>query len=289
MALQFLDTRAIGAYIVDAWQNELNTELDPASGKWFTHGPGNSGGLFGGLTDSLATSLVFDENQKVFDVHPEVGASTLLDNRNGLLDTTSTFTLTDSITNTVATTHQTSNSIKQGIGVDIKATAKFFGSGVDVTTKLSFEYSFSWSDTKATTLAETKTVAQQIPLKVPNGKAYKVILTFNKAELTVPYSALIYVEGTSEANFTSAVNGKTKFTADAGTLCAWIAKYSSAKGDSLQYGADSAQPARGSVALKGVMKATQSFNFTVNVVDVTAELNGVGAATTVTTSPATFA
>jgi hypothetical protein len=39
MALQFLDNRLVGGYIIDAWQNQLNTEMDPANGQWFTADP----------------------------------------------------------------------------------------------------------------------------------------------------------------------------------------------------------------------------------------------------------
>ena len=286
MALQFLDMRVFGPYVVDAWQNHLNTDMDPASGKWFTHGPDNSGGLFGGLTDSLGSSLVFDENQQVFAVHPDTGYTDVLNNLNGLLpDTGAQFTVSDSIAVSSTTTHQTSNTLKVGVGEDIKATAKFGGSGVDFTTKLSFEYSFSWSDTKATTQSETKTISQQMTVKVPVGKAYKAIVTYKKAELTVPYSALVYLDGVSEANLPSAINGQTKITVDAGTLCSWIDKYGSAAGDSLHYGADPTNPQRGIIALKGEMSADQSFDFAVEVLDVTAELKGTGKATSVSSTP----
>ncbi|QBH96320.1 hypothetical protein EKN56_07870 [Limnobaculum zhutongyuii] len=84
MGLQFLDKRYIGAIIIDAWQNNLNTEIDPADGQWFTNGPGNNGGLYGYLVDKIATKLVFDQSQKVFEVHQKAAVTGIADNRNGL-------------------------------------------------------------------------------------------------------------------------------------------------------------------------------------------------------------
>ena len=75
MSLQYLDKRLIGAIIVDAWQNHFNTEMDPADGQWFTNGPGNNGGLYGILTDTLASELKFLPDQQVFTIN-KIAAAT---------------------------------------------------------------------------------------------------------------------------------------------------------------------------------------------------------------------
>ena len=86
MTLQYLETNVIGAYLADAWQNQLQTESDPTAGKWFRHGPNNSVGLFGGLTDILVTDLVFEPGPANVNRAKDVALSTTLDNRSGLLN-----------------------------------------------------------------------------------------------------------------------------------------------------------------------------------------------------------
>lgn len=85
MALQFLDKRLVGAYIMDAWQNHFDTEIDPADGQWFTNGPDNNHiGLYGGLTDTLASELIFDESKQIFTPRQKEIKTATFDNLNGL-------------------------------------------------------------------------------------------------------------------------------------------------------------------------------------------------------------
>src|SRR5215216_343392 len=114
--LQFLDKRIIGAIIVDAWQNQLNTEMDPASGQWFTNGPDNNGGLYGHLTDKLATKLVFLPNERMFTSHKIAAATSTADNRNGKLPET-TFRLAYNRQQTTTTTHSTTNALMASVSV----------------------------------------------------------------------------------------------------------------------------------------------------------------------------
>jgi hypothetical protein len=270
VTLQYFETNVLGAYIVDAWQNALETESDPANGKWFRNGPNNSPGLFGGLKDELASDLVFDHPNASVNRRKDVAATTTLDNRAGLLnDSPASQRLTWQVTNSSTATHTTSNSVKTGISEKISIKGSGVFASVTSETTISFEYTYSWSDTATNTTTDTKTFESQIPLKVPQGKVYQLFVMADTDAVKVPYSAQIILSGTSEANFANPVSGKVNHSANAGTICAWIKKYGSAKDDAMEFDADPADPTRGIASLHGTMKATQSVNFTIFAVDVT--------------------
>ena len=277
MALQFLDTRLVGAYIVDAWQNHFETEKDPADGQWFTNGPGNNGGLFGKLTDSLASELIFDESKKVFSTHLFSADSNIVDNRNGLQSKVET-TLTYMYSNSSTVTHSTTNGLKVGSSLKIanKTSIGVPATGVNETTvEVAFntEYSYSWSDTTTKTATETQTVSRKTDLTVPIGKVYQQILTCNKDTLKLPFAANIYLTGKSFACFGTPVNGQKIWDIDAGTLCEWINQFGSAGEVSHQYGRDPSNRERGIIALQGTMSAEQSRNFMVYTLDITDTYN----------------
>jgi len=278
MALQFLDTRLVGAYIVDAWQNHFNTEQDPADGQWFTNGPGNNGGLFGKLTDSLASELVFDASKQVFSTKLFSADSNIVDNRNGLQSKVST-TLTYQYTNSSTVTHSTTNGLKVGAGLKItnKTSLGVPATGANETTvevSFSTEYSYSWTDTTTQIETETQTVSRTTELVVPSGKVYQQVLTCNKDRLTIPFHADIYLAGKSFACFRDPVKGQNIWGIDAGTLCEWINQFGSAGEASVQYGRDPKQPERGVIALQGTMSAEQSRNFMVYTLDITDSFKG---------------
>jgi hypothetical protein len=274
MPLQFIDTRLIGAYVVDAWQNHFNTEMDPADGQWFTNGPGNNGGLYGKLIDKLASELVFDQSNRIFIPNQKVASTWTIDNRNGLTPEQSV-TATYSYQDTASSTHSTTNGLKVGVGYDIKAKAEFFGTGAEATTKFSSEYTYSWTDTTTTSKTETKTFSQVIPVRnVPQGKVYQLILLCNEDKLKIPYHANIYLSGTSSACFASPVNGQKIWTVDAGTLCDWINEFGSAGSESYKYGRDPNNPQQGMISLLGSLTATQTWNFTARTSDITASYTG---------------
>lgn len=273
MALQFLDTRLVGAYIVDAWQNHFGTEQDPADGQWFTNGPGNNGGLFGKLVDSLATELVFEPSKQVFSTHLFSADSNIVDNRNGLQSKVAT-TLTYQFANTSTVTHSTTNGLKVGSSLKIsnKSTLGIPATGANETTvevMFSTEYSYSWTDTTTTTTTETQTVSRTTDLTVPTGKVYQQVLTCNKDRLRIPFHANIYLDGKSFACFRNPVNGQKIWDIDAGTLCEWIAQFGSAGDASRQYGRNPSKNDQGLIALEGVMTAEQSRNFMVYTLDIT--------------------
>lgn len=274
MSLQYLETNVIGGYLVDAWQNHLQTESDPTSGKWFRQGPDNSVGLFGGLTDILITDLTFDPGQSNINKSKDVALSTTLDNRAGLLnESPATNTLSWQVTNSATTSHTQSHAVKNTLTTKYSAKATVPGVA-EVTKEITwgFEYSFSWSETEAVTQTETKTFTTSIPLKVPQGKAYKLVVLADRNSLTIPYHARIRIKGVSEANFDHAINGQTRWSANAGTVCSWIDQYGSAKDDAMTFGADPANPADGIGDIKGLMRVDQSVNFTIFAIDVTSTL-----------------
>jgi hypothetical protein len=270
MDLTYFDTNRLGAYIVDAWQNQLQTESDPTSGKWYINGPNNSSGLLGGLKDQLTTNLIFSPSQQNINQTQVIAASTTLDNRNGLLDDTKEAQkLTWSITNTSITTHETSNSIKTGISDKLTFNGKAGLMDFSNETTISIEYQYSWTDSNGTSLTDTKTFESTTPFKVDTGKVVKLVVLADTIDLLIPYSAQIQLYGQSDANFNHPVQGNTFYSANAGTLCSWIKKYGSAQDDGLSFDVDPSDSSRGIAAMTGTLCAKKSVNFTVFASDIT--------------------
>jgi hypothetical protein len=251
--------------------------MDPADGQWFTNGPDNNGGLYGHLNDQLSSALVFLPNELTLAPSKIAADTAIIDNRNGLTPKASV-TLTFSTTETSTTTHTVSNALKVGIGVDIKASATFFGTGVDVTTKVSTDYTFSWSDSVSKTTSETKQFSQTVPVEVPNGRVYQVVLACDKISLNAPYFADVLITGASTANFAHPVSGKKTWEIDAGTLCDWINQSGSAGGDSHMYIRDPKTAGQGMIRMRGSLTSSITVNFVVNTYDITDAYNATGKA-----------
>jgi hypothetical protein len=275
LQLQYFQANVLGSYLIDAWQNQLQTEADPTSGEWFVNGPNNGLGLLGGLVDELATDLVFDKGQMSVNKTKEVAYTTTVDNRDGLLDAAAAAqtTMNWTITNSATATHTTSSSIKTGISEKLTVKSAFGIEDITSETTVSFEYSFSWTDTQANTLTDAKSFTEAVPLKVPAGKVYKVVVLADRDAVTIPYSAQVFLTGVSEANFAEPVSGKSNWSADAGTICSWINKYGSAGNDSMSFETDPTNPQRGVASLPGTMRANQAVNFTIYALDVTSSFN----------------
>jgi hypothetical protein len=173
MALQFLDKNVIGQYLREMWKKNLNTGEDPANGKWFENGANTDGrGLYGGLTDTASTSLIFDESQKSYTPQDIIADSATIDNRNGLTPN-STVTLSYAYADSTSSTQTTTAAIKIGVGFDFKASATIFGIGGEATTKFSFEFSYSWTDSKTETQTKTRTFSQAVPVAVPTARSIR--------------------------------------------------------------------------------------------------------------------
>jgi len=262
MSLTFLDKTTMGSYLQAMWKKDLNTGEDPANGRWFDNGANNDGiGLYGGLTDNAATSLQFNESQKQYLPEAVVCDTATLDNTNGLAPS-STVQLTYSYARSASTTHSTTDSIKAGMGVDIKASATIFGIGADVTTKFSFEYTHAWGTSTTETETNTYTFSQSVPISVPKGKVYQVVLTAMSQKLVIPYTATVAVTGTTETWFEDRINGHYNWMMDAGTALANVGQWGLAGRDSTCYSA-------AGVTQTGTVTAQQTTNFVAKVYDVT--------------------
>ena len=277
MSLKYIDKRIIGAIIVDAWQKHFDTEMDPADGQWFTNGPKNNGGLYGLLTDELATKLVFTDPNPPFTIHQVAMATGRANNANGQYPpgTGVGVNLSYSYAEEVSSTHSTTNALTVGAEVALKGSAEFLGSGTEITVTISTAYTVSWTDETTTVKSETITGEMPVTLTdVPAGKVYDVVLTCNKAKVVMPYYADIHLRGTSTANFRSPVNGQRIWTVDAADLCEWIKQFESAGDESDRYGRDPGKPKEGYIRLRGEMTAERNFNFEVKIFDVTDAYNG---------------
>jgi hypothetical protein len=266
MGLQYLDKNLLGQYLTAAWKKNLNTGKDPANGKWYENGPNNDGiGLYGGLSDELASELIFDEAQKVYQPKQIVAATATADNRNGLSPHQSV-TLSYTWSKTTSSTHSETASLKVGLAQSLEVKADFLVTGAKATTTVSVDFTYSWADTNTQTTSQSQTFSQTVPIDVPNGKVYQAVLRATTQNLTIPYRALIYVTGKSETWFDSQVNGHYNWYADAGTIFGWINRYGSAGGRSNQF---SSKGGRGIITTHGSLAAQQTANFVAAVYDVT--------------------
>ncbi len=262
MPLTFLDKATVGSYLSQMWKKDLNTGEDPANGKWYENGANNDGaGLYGGLTDNAATQLQFDDAQKQYIPEQVVCDTASLDNRNGLAPQT-TVQLSYNYTKSSSTTHTTSDSIKVGVGVDIKASATIFGIGADVTTKFSFEYTHSWGTATTESESQSFTFSQSVPVTVPQGKVYQVVLTAMSQKLVIPYTAIVHVSGKTETWFEDRINGHYNWGMDAGSALQNIAQNGLA-------GTQSSSFSAAGVSQTGTVTAQQMTQFTAQVFDIT--------------------
>lgn len=269
MALTYLDKKVIGTYLSDVWKQELGTGKDPANGKWYEDGANHHHiGLYGGLTDTASTELIFDESQKAYTPEKIVCDTAILDNRNGLAPQ-STVELSYTYGNSTTTTHSTTNSIKVGVGFEFKAKATIFGIGGEATTKLSFEYTHSWTKSKSESETESHTFKQSVPINVPTGKVYQVVLMAKSQKLTVPYRALIYVDGITETWFEDRVKGHYNWSMRAGDAFAKIGQWGKAGPESHSYGRDPNRSSRGVITQQGQVTAQQTADFVGKVYDIT--------------------
>ncbi|MEO9005039.1 MAG: ETX/MTX2 family pore-forming toxin [Ginsengibacter sp.] len=278
MALQFIDKKYIAAIIIDAWQNYLNTEKDPTSGKYFTSDPNNTGGLYGDLTDSLASALVYDPGKYFFTPHQKSKIQTTFDNRNGLIpEGKKQLDVTYSWQDSSTVEHSETTGITTGVTEEISVKATIEIVELSSTTTFSFEATHSWTKTQTQTKSESKEIKIPLEVEIPKGKAYQVVLAYNEDSLAIDYLANVFLKGTSWAFFETPVNGKKIHSLDAGTLCELIKKYGSAKDRSSFYNQDASDPLKGYISYQGKINAIQSHNFNVNILDVTANLDGKNA------------
>jgi len=231
-SLSYLDKSQMQAILTKTWQRELNTDQDPANHKWYENGAnGDQVGLYGGLTDSIDPNVYVDDSRKVFSRDVVAVFTQDADNRNGL-NPSPVVTLSFQHSFTQSQSHTVSNTFKQGVAVDVKVSATVFGIGADVTTKFSFDYTYSTSTTKSTSETDTATFTTQVPLKIPTGQVFRVVLQATKQHLSVPTMSYCNVAGETETWFESRVNGHYDWMTDAGNMFGWIRQFSTAGTDS---------------------------------------------------------
>lgn len=303
MALKIFHINTLGAYVIDAWQKELGVTgerddvgdgadkndrfADPTNAEYLVYGPKQSGvytgGLLGDLTDELVEDLVFHGERGSLNRTKEVATTGEHDNRNGK-NPSGGLKLKWIVTNSSTAQHSTTHSINAGLDVNFSwkrdgvVVDKVKGSDFERGFTIKFNYSYSWTDSEANTLTDTKEHWYEVNLDVPAGSVYKAVVMADKENADLPFSALVRLTGTSETNFREDVQGKKNHSTDAGTLCSWIKKYESAawKNDRLQvekdemsFEQDEADPKRGIASVRGTMKVDQQVNFLCYVVDVT--------------------
>ena len=118
-------TNLVEALVVDHLKRLWRARLGPhpgAPGTDIVYGTQ----LTSGLRDQAATELVFDESQKDYIPASIVCDTATIDNRNGLAPHASV-ELSYTYAQSVSSSHSTSNSIKVGVGADIKGKATIFG------------------------------------------------------------------------------------------------------------------------------------------------------------------
>jgi Clostridium epsilon toxin ETX/Bacillus mosquitocidal toxin MTX2 len=266
MALQYLDVQTVGPYLANAWKHQLNTGEDPANGRWYTTGANNDGiGLYGGLTDTLPTGLVFDQSHLTYLPTQIVAASSIVDNTKGLTPQ-STLHLSYTYSDSNTTSHTITNSLHVGVGLDIKAGVDFVVEG-EATVKFSLDYTFSYSSTSSETKGVSQTFSQDLPITVPTGKIYKGVLTASVQAIQVPYTASVIVKGTTETWFEDRVQGHYNWSTDIGTMFGWINQWGIAGGDSALY--RNLGGGQGALVISGVMSAQQTADFQAQVYDIT--------------------
>ena len=263
MALTILEQDKIKSVLTAMWKKALNTDQDPANGRWFTNGANNDGkGLYGGLTDSIDTTAIFDMANKNYSPTQRLAASSIVDNRNGLTPSASV-TLSYKYADTVSTTHTTSHAVKLGFGFEFKAKAEIFGVGGEATTKFNIEYQYTSSDSKTETQTREHSISQHVPVNVPTGKVYKAVLVAAVQKIDVPYHLNVYVSGQTETWFERQVNGHYNWMLDVGSAFAIAADP--------QYRREGNTTKGLVTGVTGMLTAQQTADFTVQTWDVTSE------------------
>jgi|HubBroStandDraft_1064217.scaffolds.fasta_scaffold173246_2 hypothetical protein len=262
MSLTILNENAIRDLLTSMWKKALNTNQDPANGKNYTSGPNGSGGLYGGLTDTIDNKAVLDETNKLYTPSEVLGTSELVNNINGL-QKHSTVTLTAQATNSVSATQEQSNSVHVGAGVDFKVNAEIF----ELTTKFSIDYTYTASDSRTWSKTNTATASAAVDVDPPTGKVYKAVLVGKSRQVDIPYKVFVTVRGTTSTWFESRVKAPGDSEGHY--------NFNKSIGDAFATAGDPNYLANGDdgrvVAASGVLTAQQISDFEAQIWDVTTQ------------------
>ncbi len=264
MSLTYLDPTTIGNALSCAWKKHLGTSQDPANGKWYTKGAnGDDIGLYGGLTDVAPTSITLDTDAATYSTSQIVCDKSDIVNLNGLNSGNNPVTLSYAYATATSSTHTLTDSVTLGekfsITVD-EAVAK-------ESAEFSVAFTFTSSVAETSSTSETQTESQTVYVTVPSGKVYEAVLTGEVQQITIPYTCVVKVTGTTETWFENTVDGHYNYSTDAGTAFGWIKGTDCAGDDSSSYG--DAGGGTGTVTLTGSVTMNQTVNFSSTVNDIT--------------------
>lgn len=201
MALKYLETLQMTPLLTQMWKRQLDTDLDPANGKWLEQGADKKiGGLYGGLEDYPERELFFDRSKAQYAANVIQVSKGTHDNRDGYAEE-GTVELSHTYTRSAATTKTKSHGIKVGAGVEFSAGANFVFVEAKLALKFNFDYTYNWSKSESTTTTESTTFKQSIKLNVPKGETHAAILTAREQTLHIPYKAIIRVKGFTDTWF----------------------------------------------------------------------------------------
>jgi hypothetical protein len=267
MPLTYLDPGTIGTALSCAWRTHLGTSESPSNdGKWLTNGANNDGiGLYGGLTDSLPASLTLDTDAATTTTTALLCDKSDINNLNGLNAIDNSVSLSYLASTTTSETHTVTQSVTLGEKFTLELNQVVAKESMEFS--LSFTFTSTESETNSTTTTQTETTT--VPVYVPAGKVYQAVLTAEVQQITVPYTCVIKVTGTTETWFNNQVNGHYNYSTDAGTAFGWINSDNCAGTDSSSY--SDAGNGTGYVTLTGSVTMNQTVNFSSQVTDVTSQ------------------
>jgi hypothetical protein len=264
MAISILHKHTLQKILTKMWQAFARTHQDPANGQWYTTDPHDTGGLYGALSDSIPEQISFNSDHAVYRPASVTVRTTRIDNRNGLNPSPHSVTLEHTYTKSLSNTHTVTKAVSKGAEFSVEANAEVVKAGA----KFSINFTFSSTDTRTETKTETVTFSQSVPVTVPEGKVYEVVLTAEVQNIEIPYTVPVKVSGATHAWWENPINPRGyHWSLSASEAFDLIRKTNSADSDSAAY--QVTEDGEGMVVLSGVVKASQVANFLAAVYDVT--------------------
>lgn len=263
MNIELLKIELLRKALQDAWRKKLNTKLDPANNKWFTEGADGrkNAGLYGGITETAPSNLVFHEDKMHIQKNNIVCTRTLVDNKDGLNPEVDT-ELSYKYSKTTGFTQQTTNSINKTYGASFSAGFSFASAELSFTAE--FGYEMTETNHEESTTEITKTV--KLPVRVPKGRVFAAELTAQRDIITVPFSCEIKYSGSTSTWFESRVNGAYYHGMSIGEAFNIIHNNGLAGDESVHFQRNGAN---GIFTLNGSLVVQDTFNFGTRITDVT--------------------
>jgi hypothetical protein len=265
MALSTFDEQVYGhQYLVQAWQEYLNTSKDPANGEWWTNSPTNDNmGLYGGLDDEQQPTNFDTDNQTYIPIQG-TSQSVRTDNTNGL-NPEVTAKLGYSYSQGNTTQHTVSDAISASVSEAVNVNFEVAGS--TTTFKLTDTLTLTDSSTHSTVTTVDSEV--DVPVQVPTGKIYETYLTYLQEELDVPFTMQVTITGNSETWFDDRVNGHYNWVQDIGDLTIVMGQNSIGESDGVSWSWGFSPVSEGVLNLSGIAKMYAGGAYTVKTIDVT--------------------